>query len=254
MAPDLRACASAGAVRGAEQLCRSQLDRFLAALAEGGPLTVGCTQEAPLFEQEAEAAGFVGELAFANIREAAGWSSEGAAAGPKMAALLAAAAHQPPETPLVPLQSAGVALLLGRDARALAVAERLKDRLDLTVLLSGAEPVTPPRAAEYPVLRGRARTLSGHMGGFSVVGDGFAAASPASRAQYVWGTPRDGAESRAELVLDLSGGPALVHATRQGYLRADPDDAAAVERLVAAARELVGSFDQPRFISFSSFN
>ena len=37
---------------------------------------------------------------------------------------------------------------------------------------------------------------------------------------------------------------------RQGYLRADPADAAAVERAIAAAGELIGTFDKPRFIAF----
>ncbi|MFC7541399.1 hypothetical protein ACFQU2_20700 [Siccirubricoccus deserti] len=51
-------CAARGTeLRTAEQLCRSQLDRFLAALETGRPITVACTQEAPLFAQEAEAAG-----------------------------------------------------------------------------------------------------------------------------------------------------------------------------------------------------
>jgi hypothetical protein len=53
-----RGCAARGVeLRTAEQLCRAQLDRFLGALGEGRPVTVACTQEAPLFAQEAEAAG-----------------------------------------------------------------------------------------------------------------------------------------------------------------------------------------------------
>ncbi len=250
----VRGCGGGAAIRTAEHLCRSQLDRFTAALAEGRPLTVGCTQEAPLFEQEAAAAGFSQPIAFANIRETAGWSTEAGRAGPKMAALLAAAALPAPETPLVGLASEGVTLLLGRDATALAVAERLKHRLDLTVLLTGEAEVTPPRQADYPVLRGRARTATGWLGQFEVVVDGHAAPSPASRAAYRWGTPRDGARSRADIVLDLTGGPALfpLAETRQGYLRADPDSTAEVERLVAAAGDLVGAFDQPRFIDFTA--
>jgi hypothetical protein len=171
--------------RTAEQLCRSQLNRFLAALGEGRPLTVACTQEAPLFTQEAEAAGATAPLTFVNIREQAGWSGEAAAAGPKMAALLAAAAIPLPPVPLVPLQSRGVTLVLGRDEAAIAAAERLRDRLDLTLLLTGAQPVTPPRRADFPILRGRARSATGWLGRFEVVVDGYAAPSPASRALYL---------------------------------------------------------------------
>ena len=80
-----------GEVRGAEQLCLAQLDRFLAALGEGRPVTVACTAQAPLFRQEAEEAGFDQPLGFVNIRETAGWSSEAKAAGPKMSALICTA-------------------------------------------------------------------------------------------------------------------------------------------------------------------
>jgi ferredoxin len=257
MAPDAaaigRACGAEA--RGAEQLCRRQLDRFLSAL-QGAPeaITVACRQEAPLFAQEAEAAGYAGELLFADIREAAGWSDEGAKAGPKMAALLAAAAVPMPPTPLVSLESKGVTLLLGRDGVALAAAERLKDRLDLTVLLTGEEEVPPLRRAEYPVMRGRVRAATGWLGAFEAVVDGFAAPSPSSRAAYVWGAAKDGARSRADLILDLTGGPPLfpAHEVRQGYLRADPADAAAVERALWQAAELTGVFDKPRFVAFDS--
>src|SRR4051812_28146344 len=69
-----RGCKAAGSeLRLAEQLCRGQLDRFRAAVAEGRPITVGCTQEAPLFAEQGEDAA----LSFVNLREQAGWSTEG---------------------------------------------------------------------------------------------------------------------------------------------------------------------------------
>ena len=72
-------------------LCRTQLDQFRKAAEAEGSLTVGCTQELALFSDEA------GErsqrIDFVNLRETAGWSTEGAQAGPKMAGLLAAAAE-----------------------------------------------------------------------------------------------------------------------------------------------------------------
>ena len=243
-----------GEVRGAEQLCQAQLDRFLAALSEGGPVTVACTAQAPLFQQEAEQAGFTGPLSFVNIRETAGWSDEAKAAGPKMAALLAAAAVPMPGVPLVPLRSEGVTLILGRDAVALEAAGKLAGSLDVTVLLTGAETVQPLRAADFPVARGRARGATGWLGHFEVTVDGYAMPRPSSRAAYDWGPGKDGAASRCDVILDLSGGAPLfpAHEVRQGYLRADPADAAAVERAVAAARDLVGEFDKPRFVSFDA--
>ncbi|MBR0679370.1 4Fe-4S dicluster domain-containing protein [Roseomonas eburnea] len=240
-------------LRTAEQLCQAQLDRFMAALATGRPLTVACTAQAPLFAQEAEEAQ-AATPTFVNIREHAGWSDEGKAAGPKMAALIAAAAEPMPPTPLVPLESRGVTLVLGRDARALEVAARLQDKLDLTVLLTGTEDVTPPRAAPFPVMKGRARAATGWLGAFEVAVDGAAMPRPSSRARYEWGPGKDGAVSRADIVLDLTGGTPLfpTHELRQGYLRADPADAAAVERAIGAAGDLVGTFDKPRFVAFDA--
>jgi hypothetical protein len=84
-----------GALRTADQLCRRQVDAFRAGVASGAAVTVGCTQEAPLFTEVAGELGAQERVAFVNIREAAGWSNEGLRAGPKMAALLAAAARFP---------------------------------------------------------------------------------------------------------------------------------------------------------------
>jgi ferredoxin len=68
----------------------------------------------------------------------------------------------------------------------------------------------------------------------------------------VFGPSRDGATSTCDLILDLSGGAPLfpAHELRPGYLRADPRDRAAVERAIADAGGLVGTFDKPRFIHF----
>jgi ferredoxin len=250
-----KGCQAQGAeLRTAEHLCRSQLDRFLAALGEKRPLTVACTQEAPLFTQEAEEAGFAAPLDFVNVREQAGWSREGAEAGPKMAALLAAAAVPMPAIPLVSLESQGVCLVLGRDETALEAARALQDKLDLTVLLTGETPVTPARRVEFPVLKGVARAATGWLGNFSVTVDQAAAASPASRTHYLWGEGKNGTTSRCDVLLDLTGRAPLFpsHELRQGYLRADPRDAVAVAKAIAAAGELVGTFDKPRFVKMDS--
>ncbi len=78
----------------ARHLCRSQVERFRGLIAGNvGTLRVACTQEAPLFQEIADEANFAGELSFFNIRELAGWSDQGASAGPTMAALVAAAAE-----------------------------------------------------------------------------------------------------------------------------------------------------------------
>jgi ferredoxin len=240
--------------RGAEistarQLCRAELDKFRAAAATGEPLIVGCTQEAPLFSQTAEAA----DVTYANIRETAGWSKDADAAGPKMAALLAAAAEPTPEVPFVGLSSEGVLLIYGRDERAIEAGNLLKDHLDVTVLIKPPAEVTPPRVTDFPVVKGAIRAAKGHLGAFELTVDGYAQPAPSSRGALSFASPRDGAVSRCDLVLDLSGEAALFTASdlRDGYLRADPEDPAAVLKAVLKARDLVGSFDKPRYVAFT---
>ena len=55
-------------------------------------------------------------------------------------------------------------------------------------------------------------------------------------------------------MLDLSGGDPLfpAHDLRDGYVRADPRDPAAVAEALWKAADLVGEFDKPRFIDFSA--
>src|SRR5579864_82517 len=101
-----RGCRGVEIVSG-RQLCRAQLERFRELAASGEPLTVGCTQEAPLFRDAAAKIEGASDIAFANLREHAGWSAEARDAGPKMAALAAAAAAPMPEVPYVSLESAG---------------------------------------------------------------------------------------------------------------------------------------------------
>jgi ferredoxin len=254
MAPDVAAIARGlGAeadVRAARQLCGAEADAARAAIADGRALTIACTAMAPLFREFAADAERPAPV-FANIRETAGWSADGAQAGAKMAALIAAAAVPMPPVPLVSVESAGVALLLGRDEAVFAAAALLKDTLDLTVLLDPRAEVTPPRVVEFPVLAGQVRGATGHLGGFEVRVDRVATAAPSSRHRFAWGPARDGTTSRCDLILDLSGGAPLFPAgLREGYLRADPADAAAVLRAAIAARELVGTFDRPRYVTF----
>jgi ferredoxin len=240
-------------VSTANFLCRAQLDRFRGAIAGGEPLIVGCTQEAPLFSEVAGEEGKAAPITFVNVRESAGWSDQAAKAGPKMAALIAAAAEPAPDFPLVNLTSEGVALLYGRDERAIEAAKLLANHLDVTVLISRPKDVAPPRATEFPVVRGTIRAAKGHLGAFELTVDDYAAPDPSSRGVLRFGAARDGAVSRCDLILDLSGGAPLfpAHDLRDGYLRANPDDPAAVLTAVLKARDLVGSFDKPRYITFA---
>jgi ferredoxin len=240
-----------GNVRQANQLCSLELERFKEALADGAPITVACTQEAPLFREAAEKFPRA-RLTFVNIREKGGWSKDAAAAGPKAAALIAAAGEEMPPISLVTLESSGVVLIYGRDGIAIEAAQRLADRLDITVLLTRPGDVTPRRTNEFPVLKGTIRNARGHLGRFELLIDDYALPSPSSRAKLIFGPSHNGATSTCDLILDLSGGVPLfpAHELRPGYLRADPRDRVAVERAIADAGGLVGTFDKPRFIHF----
>ena len=172
----------------ASQLCRAQLDNFRQALGEFAAITVACTQEAPLFAEVAEDAGFGGVLRFANIRETAGWSHEGAQAHPKMAALLAMAETAGSSFETLSLESRGVALLLGSDDVALEAARQLSGVLDLTVLLLPGADVAPPRQTTWPVLQGKIARALGHMGEFELTVDAYA--TPAHRRARGWNSAR----------------------------------------------------------------
>ncbi|WP_198669142.1 4Fe-4S binding protein [Elioraea thermophila] len=236
----------------ARQLCRAELPRLAAALAKGEVL-VGCVQERAVFADAAAEAKSGHAVDTVRLRETAGWSAEADRAGPKMAALIAAAQVPMPPTPIVTYRSEGVALVYGRDERAIEAARRLSAKLNLTVLLADPKDVAPPRATEFPVVKGRIVRASGHLGAFELVVDDYAAPSPSSRASLVFGPARNGAKSRADLILDLSGLTPLFPAPhkRPGYLRADPNDPVAVERAIFAAADLVGTFDKPRFVAFT---
>lgn len=248
----LRAACKGADVTSGRQFCRAELDRFRGLAAAGGDITVACTQEAPVFSDAIADNGKV-RLNFVNIRENAGWSRDATKAGPKIAALLAAAAEPAPDFPLVSMTSDGVILIYGRDEKAIEAAELLKDHLDITVLISKPSGIAPRRVTDFPVVKGNVRAASGHLGAFEVTVDDFAPASPSSRGELTFGAPRDGAKSRCDLILDLSGGAPLFSAAdlRDGYLRADPGDPAAMLKAVLKARDLVGTFDKPRYITFN---
>jgi ferredoxin len=256
MSPDAdairRGCPAATATPAAHQLCRSELSRFKTAASDPTPLIVGCTQETAVFSAAAEEVGRTAPLQFVNIRESAGWSSDAAAAGPKMAALVAAAAEPMPDTPWTKLESAGVILIYGRDEQAIEAGQLLKGHLDITVVLTPPAAVIPPRNNEFPVTKGRVRAAKGHLGAFEVTIDEFAQPAPSSRGVLAFGPASNGAVSHCDIILDLSGGGPLFTAPdlRDGYLRADPGSPAAVLSAVLKARDLVGSFDKPHYIAF----
>jgi ferredoxin len=247
-----RVCRDSVVVEG-RQLCRAELGRFRKVAAGGDPIVVACTQEAPLFNEVADEIEGSGPITFVNIRESAGWSKDASATGPKMAALIAASAEPVPDFPFVSLTSEGVTLLYGKDERAIEAANLLKEHLDVTVLIKQGADVAPLRVTEFPVVKGTIRSAKGQLGAFELTIDDYAAPNPSSRGALTFGAARNDAVSRCDILIDLSGGTPLFPAAdlRDGYLRADPVDPAAVLGAVLQARDLTGTFDKPRYITFT---
>lgn len=248
-----RGCKSAN-VKSGNQLCGAELEHVRSALSAGGAITIACTQQAPLFREVAQDVGFAGDLAFANIRETGGWSTETLKAGAKAAALVAMAAEPATSPERVTLSSNGVALVYGSDETAIDAGRQLADDLDVTVLLSRPDDVVPNRVWDFPMVQGTIRNAQGHLGAFEVTVDDFALPSPSSRERLRFGVPRDNALSAADIILDLSGGIPLfpAHELRAGYLKADPAEPAGVAAAIAKAADFVGEFDKPRYINFSA--
>jgi ferredoxin len=247
-----RSCRNAEVTAG-RQFCRSELDRFRALATSGDPITVACTQESPVFSEVAAETGGPG-VSFVNIRENAGWSKDAARTAPKMAALLAAAAEPVTDIPFVSFNSEGIILIYGVDEKAIEAAGLLKDHLDVTVMISRPKDIAPRRTSEFPVVQGTIRAAKGFLGQFEIAVDDYAQPAPSSRGALSFGAPRNGTTSHCDIILDLSGGTPLFPASdlRDGYLRADPRDPAAVLRVALKARDLVGTFDKPRYIEFKT--
>ena len=170
-----------------------------------------------------------------------------------MAALIAAALEPAPEPAYVGFTSSGATVIYGSDERAIEAAQLLKEHLDVTVLIKPPAEVLPQRVTEFALVQGTVRAAKGYLGAFELTLDDYAQPSPSSRDGLAFGPARKDANLRCDVLIDVSGGPALFPSAdlRDGYLRADPGDPAAVLRTVLKARDLTGTFDKPRYVAFS---
>lgn len=234
-------------------LCRSELAAFEGALDGTAPICVACTQESPLFAEVAEEAGRE-DVSFANIREAAGWAEDGGAAAPKMAALLAAATAPAAPARLREIESDGLCLVIGAGQAAFDAATRLNRTLSVTLLLGDAGDLILPEVLDFPVFAGRVAKAQGSLGGFELVVDGYAAMLPSSRGGAEFTMARDGARTQCSVIFDMSGAAPLFprHGGRDGYLRADPADPAAVANAIFDASDLVGTFEKPIYVTYDA--
>ncbi|MDK3072987.1 4Fe-4S binding protein [Sedimentitalea sp. JM2-8] len=227
-------------------LCTTQIESAAQAIGAGDAI-IACQQERARFEELAA------ELdlpvpGFVDLRDRAGWSDQGAAAAAKMAALAAEAL-----IPAVPVRSLdvvseGVCFVFGPGAAVLPLAALLADTLAVTALVTDDEDAPPDR--RFDTVRGRMKRVTGALGGFEVVIDALQQVEPGGRGAFAMTAPRDGGTSRCDMVIDLSGGVPMVPSPRkrEGYLRADPRDPLAVQRIAIEAMQLVGTFEKPLYV------
>lgn len=245
------ACSFAGDASFHTSLCRTEMGTLADALAQGD-LTVACSQETAHFEDIADEVGGNNALTTLDIRDRALWSDEAAQAAPKVAALFAEQAWGGRPTGSIDLESEGVCLVYGPGEAAMAAADALAESLTVTVMLSEEGDALPRWDAAYPVVKGKVRRVIGHLGAFEIVADGVAEAVAGGRGGFSFEAPKDGGRSQCDIVVDLSGHAALVpaHGKRDGYLRADPADPAAVATVLRQATGFVGTFEKPLYVDF----
>jgi ferredoxin len=164
-----------------DALCRRGLSKFLeetrASDAIGQPVVVTCTQETMLFSK---AAPQTSEIKFVNIREHAGWGSDGSSASAKISALIAnAVSAVTPQLPSVSYSSNGKTLVVAdadlsaaQDwARELAANSNLEvSFLWLGKAENGATISSRPISSlvrQYAKLSGAHLKLSGWLGQFN---------------------------------------------------------------------------------------
>ncbi|MFW2544602.1 4Fe-4S binding protein [Primorskyibacter sp. 2E107] len=227
-------------------LCTSEIESAARDIASGDVM-ICCAQESRLFEALAEELD-VPAPAFADLRDRAGWSEEGDAATPKMAALLADALMPASPGKSLDVISEGLCLILGAPQIALSAAEALKDHLAVTVLLDTAEDL--PVTRDFDVVVGQLRGATGALGGFSLRIDALQMVEPGGRGGFTLSEPRDGGRTECDIVLDLRGTTPLfsAHEKREGYLRSDPGHPGAVSAAILAASHLTGTFEKPLYV------
>ncbi|NSX55567.1 4Fe-4S binding protein [Parasulfitobacter algicola] len=228
-------------------LCMGEIESVAKEMT-ASDVIIACQQERPRFEELAAELG-TNVPDFIDLRDRAGWSDDGERAGPKMAALLAEAQLTVPSPKVVDVISEGMCLIVGPSDIVLPAAEQLCDVLSVTVLVIDDPDL--PWHRNFDVIRGALRGVQGALGGFEVRIDALQQIIPGGRGALQMTAPKDGAISQCDILLDLTGKPAMVPAPqkRNGYLRADPRDPKSVAKGILDASQLIGTFEKPFYVA-----
>ena len=255
-----KACGSESGCTVASSLCRDQIDRVETALGESaGPRIIACTQEAATFSQLAE--DLNADIPdFINIRELAGWSDDGKAALPKIAALIRSATDAQPTARSLTLTSTGRCLIYADGSRgngvdaAMKLAASLQNTLGVTVMITNAGDDIVASGVSGLVTQGTITRATGHFTAFDLVIDGFAAALPSSRGMLNFETAQDGIETGCDVIIDLTGAPALFTGweKRDGYFRVSAEDGVRLAGLAGEAAEMIGEFEKPIYVDYDA--
>lgn len=234
------------------ELCRAEAGIAEDAIRSGNAM-IACGQEQSIFQEiaadiEAE------EPLFVDLRDRAGWNDGSGDAGAKMAALIADALLPRPGEKVVDVSSAGTCIILGDTEDASEAADLLCETLSVTVLLApDAElPISDDR--RFDIVRGRLKGATGALGDFKLSFDALQERIPGGRGAFNWTEPRDGGRTGCDIIVDLRRGAQPLFPApekREGYLRADPGNAAARTKVLMDASQLIGTFEKPIYIKLN---
>lgn len=234
------------------ELCRAEAGIAEDAIRSGNAM-IACGQEQAIFQEiaadiEAE------EPSFVDLRDRAGWNDGSSDASAKMAALIADALLPHPGEKVVDVSSAGTCIILGDTEDAIGAAALLCETLSVTVLLApDAElPVSDDRS--FDIVRGRLKGATGALGDFKLSFDALQERIPGGRGAFNWTEPRDGGRTGCDIIVDLRRGSQPLFPApekREGYLRADPGNAASRTKVLMNAAQLIGTFEKPIYIKLN---
>ena len=234
------------------ELCGRDIEIAAGALAQEGTTVIACAQQAPLLADLFDEVEAPGQLQTVDIRDRAGWSDD-KKSHPKQAALLAEGVLPRPNTATKDVISEGVCLILGGGEVGLDLAQRLSDRLAVT-LLTDLQPAELSPSGGFDIALGKLKSASGSLGSFTIVVDGYAPLAASGRGGGHFAAPVNGAKSNCDIILDLRADTPLFPAPekREGYLRADPRDPVGVEKAMFQASDLQGAFEKPLYIRYDA--